>query len=392
MAQHGGDPPRNASARERAEWEPRDERNGSMRDAAGHPADHPDSAQQQEISPDARLVDAGIYRRGRREHTPRSLAEAGRALAERPDGAMVWAGLYQPSAAELEAAAAEFGLHRLAVEDAIVAHQRPKIERYDDTAFVVLRPARYLDAAEQVELGELHLFVGPDFVLTVRHGLAPDLAAVRRRMEAEPELLGHGTSAVLYAVLDAVVDGYGPVVDGVQHDIDEIETQVFGGDPKVSRRTYQLSREVIELQRATAPLLGMLEEVARGLTEEGADQELHRHVRDVADHATTIAERVGGFRQMISDILTVNATLVTREQNEEMKNLTEASYAQSEQTKKISSWAAILFAPTLVGTVYGMNFDAMPELHWSFGYPMALALMAVVCLALYLVFKRKDWL
>ena len=166
---------------------------------------------------------------------------------------MAWIGLYRPAEAQLLAVAEEFGLHELAVEDAIVAHQRPKLERYGDTLFVVLRAARYLDEVEEVDFGELHVFVGPNFVLTVRHGQAPDLAAVRRRMEGDPELLRRGPEAVLYAILDSVVDGYAPVVAGLQNDIDEIETEVFGGDPKVSRRIYELSREVIEFQRADPP-------------------------------------------------------------------------------------------------------------------------------------------
>ncbi len=288
--------------------------------------------------------------------------------------------------------AEEFKLHELAVEDAIVAHQRPKLERYGDTLFVVLRPARYLDAIEEVAFGELHVFVGQDFVVTVRHSEAPDLATVRRRMEDDPELLRRGPEAVLYAILDAVVDGYAPVVAGLQNDIDEIETEVFRGDPKVSRRIYELSREVIEFQRATRPLVQMLDALVAGFDKYEIDEELQRYLRDVTDHATTVMERVDGFRQMLQDILTVNATLVGQAQNEEMKGLTEASYAQSEEIKKISSWAAILFAPTLVGTVYGMNFDHMPELHWLLGYPLALLLMAAVSAVLYAVFRRAGWL
>ncbi|EQD82210.1 magnesium and cobalt transport protein CorA [Saccharopolyspora spinosporotrichia] len=340
---------------------------------------------------DRPLIDTAIYRDGHRTATPVSLAQTYRELP-RQDRAMAWIGLYRPAEDELLAAAEEFDLHKLAVEDAIVAHQRPKLERYGDTLFVVLRAARYLDEAEEVSFSELHLFIGPNFVLTVRHGLAPDLAAVRQRMEDDPELLARGPEAVLYAVLDSVVDGYAPVIAGLQNDIDEIETEVFGADPHVSRRIYELSREVIEFQRATRPLLGMLQSLEAGFEKYGIDQELQRYLRDVADHATTVAERVDGFRQMLDSILTVNATLVTQAQNEEMKNMTQASYAQNEEIKRISSWAAILFAPTLIGTVYGMNFDTMPELHWAFGYPFAIALMVVVCLALYAVFKRRDWL
>jgi magnesium transporter len=188
------------------------------------------------------------------------------------------------------------------------------------------------------------------------------------------------------------VDGYAPVIAGLQNDIDEIETQVFGGDPKVSRRIYELSREVIEFQRAARPLLDILLGLSAGFDKYGTDEELRRYLGDVADHATTAAERVDVFRQTLADILTLNATLVSQAQNEDVQHLTEASYAQNEQIKRISSWAAILFAPTLIGTVYGMNFDHMPELHWILGYPFALVLMALVCVGLYAVFKRRGWL
>jgi magnesium transporter len=337
------------------------------------------------------VVAAAIYREGKRVEDPPTVAETSRRLREQP-GTMAWIGLFRPAEPQLLAVAEQFRLHELAVEDAIVAHQRPKLERYGDTLFVVLRAARYLDDVEEVEFGEIHLFVGSDFVLTVRHSQAADLAAVRRRMENDPELLRLGPEAVLYAILDSVVDGYAPVVAGLQNDIDEIETEVFGGDPKVSRRIYELSREVIEFQRATRPLLGMLDGLMAGFDKYGTDEELQRYLRDVADHATTVAERVDGFRQMLADILTVNATLVSQAQNEEMRNLTQASFAQNEEIKKVSAWAAILFAPTVIGTVYGMNFDHMPELGWAFGYPFALGLMLAVSLTLYVVFKGRGWL
>lgn len=337
------------------------------------------------------IVDAALYRDGRRMETPTSLAEIYHRLPGEP-GTMAWIGLFRPSPAQLWEAAEQFGLHELAVEDAIVAHQRPKLERYGKTLFVVLRPARYLDEAEEVDFGEIHVFVGPEFVLTVRHSQTPDLAVVRSRLEVDPDLLALGPEAVLYAILDAVVDGYAPVIAGLQHDIDEIETEVFRGDPKVSRRIYELSREVVDFQRATRPLLAIMNGLQAGFQKYGTDEELQRYLRDVADHATTVAERVNGFRQALGDILTVNATLVSQAQNEEMKMLAEAGHAQNNEIKKISSWAAILFAPTLIGTVYGMNFVHMPELDWRFGYPFALALMLLVCISLYLVFKRRDWL
>lgn len=239
-----------------------------------------------------------------------------------------------PFPAQLWEAAEQFGLHELAVEDAIVAHQRPKLERYGDTLFVVLRSARYMDEAEEVDFGELHLFVGPGFVLTVRHSQAPDLAIVRKRLEGDPELLALGSEAVLYAILDAVVDGYAPVVAGLQHDIDEIETEVFGGDPKVSRRIYELSREVVEFQRATRPLLTIMRGLEAGFEKYGTDEELQRYLRDVADHDTTVVERVDSFREMLGDILTVNATLVNQAQNEEMKQLAEAATHRTTRSRR----------------------------------------------------------
>jgi magnesium transporter len=337
------------------------------------------------------VVESALYRDGVRVASPGTLAETFRELRRQPEG-MAWIGLARPTEAELLSIAAEFDLHPLAVEDALEAHQRPKLERYGETLFVVLRATRYLDAPEEIDFAELHVFVGPDFVITVRHGAAPDLSAVRRRMEESPDLLRLGPEAVLYAILDAVVDGYAPVVAGVQNDIDEIETEVFRGDPEVSRRIYELSREMVEFQRATRPLVGMLHGLMAGFSKYGTDEELQRYLRDVADHVTHTSERVDGFRQALTEILTVNATLVTQQQNAEMRALAEAGFEQNEEIKKISSWAAILFAPTLVGTIYGMNFDHMPELGWVFGYPFAVLLMAVVCTSLYVIFKRRDWL
>nr|WP_238992442.1 magnesium and cobalt transport protein CorA [Jiangella ureilytica] len=341
--------------------------------------------------PMSSIVDAALYRDGKRISSPSSLAETYRQLRTDSE-AMAWIGLYKPNDAELMSLADEFDLHELAIEDAMEAHQRPKLERYGETLFVVLRAARYIDSVEEVDFAELHLFVGPGFVITVRHGAAPNLSGVRRRMEDDPDLLRLGPEAVLYAVLDSVVDGYVPVVNGVSNDVDEIEVQVFGRDPKVSRRIYELSREVLEFQRATRPLPGMLAGLEAGFEKYGTDEELQRYLRDVADHVTEVTERVDGFRQVLSDILAVNATLVTQQQNEEMKSLTEASFEQNEELKKISAWAAILFAPTLVGTIYGMNFDNMPETHWAWGYPFALILMGLVCAMLFVVFRRKGWL
>ncbi|MFD4960022.1 magnesium and cobalt transport protein CorA [Microbacterium sp. NPDC058389] len=340
------------------------------------------------------LIDNAVYVAGRRTQDPANLNETYEVMRDR--GGMAWIGLYRPTAGEVRSIADEFGLHPLAVEDALTGHQRSKLERYGDTLFVVLRPARYLDAAEEVEFGELHVFVGPDFVVTIRHAEAPNLGKVRRRLEAAPELLAMGPEAVLYAVLDEVVDEYGPVIAGLENDIDEIEDQLFGSAEAdveaVSRRIYDLSREVIDFQRATQPLAGMLEALRRGSDKYEVDLELQRYLRDVLDHVLRIVERAGAFRSILENALNVQSTLVAQRQNEEMRRMSEAGLAQNEEIKRISSWAAILFAPTLIGTVYGMNFDHMPELHWTYGYPFALLLMLGLGFVLYGVFKFKRWL
>ncbi|WP_029431569.1 magnesium/cobalt transporter CorA [Blastococcus sp. URHD0036] len=340
----------------------------------------------------SRIVDNAVYAGGRRVATPDTAADSHEWLTEGFDDRMVWLGLYRPEPAELGELAEQYGLPELAVEDAIQAHQRPKFERYGDTLFVVLKAARYLDATEEVEFGELHLFLGRDFAVTVRHSESPDLSRVRRRLESEPALLAKGPEAVLYAILDAVVDGYSPVVAGLSNDIDEIEVQVFAGDPGASRRIYELSQEVLEFQRAAAPLAGILGAITAGFEKYGVDEELRSYLRDVADHVAQVIERVEGFRLQLRDILTVNATLVAQRQNEEIRELTLTSIAQGEEVKKISAWAAILFAPSLVGGVYGMNFEHMPELDWRLGYPFALVLMLGVSVTLYAIFKRRGWI
>lgn len=322
------------------------------------------------------IVDNAVYVDGERVDVPHSLDSTFELLRER--NGMAWIGLYRPTRAEIEAVGEEFSFHALAMEDTIKAHQRPKTERYDGVLFTVLRPARYDDAREQVEFGEVHVFTGPDFVVTVRHAESPDLGRVRSRLEGNRDLLRLGPEAVLYAILDEVVDEYLPVVEGLENDIDEIELQVFEGDPAVSRRIYQLLREVIEFQRATQPLVGMIRRLADGFEKYQVDPELQRSLRDVEDHVFKVVERVDGFRALLESILTVNVTLVGQRQNEDVK--------------RISSWAAILFAPTLIGTVYGMNFRHMPELDWELGYPMSLLMMVAMGVALYLAFKKRGWI
>jgi magnesium transporter len=300
------------------------------------------------------------------------------------------------------------------VEDAVHAHQRPKIEHFDDVVFVVLHPARSVDDdgdghVDRVEFGEVHAWVGPDFVVTVRRSVTPDLDAMRGRLEQDPDLLRLGPVAILAALLDEVVDTYRPVVARLRADIDQIEDQLFSRDPEVSFRIYEATREVIGLQRATGPLVDMLQDLydskqkyaggEPGTEHLDADVaqdhrwvELLRSLRNVLDHAIKHAETSDTFRSLLTNALNVHSTLVTQEQNEETRRMTEISLKQDEQMKKISAWAAILFAPTLIGTIYGMNFDHMPELHWTFGYPLAIAGMLGLGGVFYWIFKRVGWL
>ena len=235
-------------------------------------------------------------------------------------------------------------------------------------------------------------FIGPNFAITIRHAESPDLGRVRKRLEKSPELLALGPHAVLYAVFDQVVDEFQPVVVGLENDIDEIEGQIFDGDPAVSRRIYKLASEVMAFQRATHPLVDVLRFLEEGYEERGIDVELRRSFRDVLDHSLKAVERADSFRALLQNALTVQSTLVSQNQNEEMRTLSKVSIEQGEQVKKISGWAAILFTPSLIAAIYGMNFRFMPELSWGFGYPFALGLMLASAVVLYIVFKRRDWL
>jgi magnesium transporter len=349
------------------------------------------------------IMDNAVYVGGKRTANPVSLEETCEITRER--GGIAWVDLSWPAPAEIEAVAAEFSLHPLAVEDAIHAHQRPKIEHYDDVLFVVLHPARSVDDdgdghVDRVEFGEVHAWVGLDFVVTIRRSVTPDLDAMRDRLEQDADLLRLGPAAILAALLDGVVDTYRPVVARLRRDIDQIEDQLFSRDPEVSLRIYEATREVIGLQRATSPLV----DIVRTLHNDGEEQpggdsaqahrfvELQRDLRNVLDHAVKHAETSDTFRSLLTNALNVHSTLVTQEQNEESRRMTEISMKQDEQVKKISAWAAILFAPSLIGTIYGMNFEHMPELTWTLGYPLALA--AMVCLGgiFYWIFKRVGWL
>ena len=311
----------------------------------------------------------------------------------RDHGGMAWISLEGPIAADIRAIADEFSIHALPIDDAISAHQRPKLEKYGDVFFVVLRPARYVAAEARVVIGELHVFMGKNFIVTIRHPDAPALDSVRDRLAASPDLLQNGPPGVLYAILDRIVDDYAPVVGGLEDNIDVIEDEVFsGGDQDVSRRIYELIREVMGFQRATQPLDDLLDALHTTFEQAGFDDDLLSHLRDVEDHSTRVIERADGFRDLLHSILTVHATLVAQRQNGESQRLTASSLEQNEQIKRISSWAAILFAPTLVASIYGMNFRHMPELSWLAGYPLALGLMVATSVVLYTEFRKRGWI
>ena len=336
----------------------------------------------------AMIVDVAIYVNGRRNA---SCPLEGVYGACREEGGFAWVGLHEPTEEEFVSVTGEFGLHRLAVEDAIKAHQRPKVERYGDSIFVVLRSARYLESSRTLEFGEIHAFVGPDFVVTVRHGEASSLRSVRQAVEDTPELLRRGPAAVLYVIMDHVVDDYASVIDSLENDIDEVETEVFGGNPGVSRRIYEISREVIQFYRATQPLAVALEHLMDGNLYE-VDLELREHLRDVEDHLLRATERIEAFRELLSSIVIINLTLVSVNQNEEVKALTQASIEQNDQVKRISAWAAILAVPTIFTSIYGMNFTYMPELTWKAGYPLLLVLIVLITTLLYRSLKGAGWL
>jgi magnesium transporter len=328
------------------------------------------------------IVDCAVYEDGKRCAGDLQLHEAYEAGRGNGDGShqrFVWIGLKEPSAEEFESVAREFHLHELAVEDAIKAHQRPKIEVYEDTLFVVLKTACYIDETEDVETGEILLFVGDGFLVSVRHGDASDLHGVRTQAEERRDLLACGPSAILHAIIDRVVDDYEPVLAGIEDDIEEVEQQVFSpARSNVTERIYKLKREVLELHRATAPLVDPLDKLASDAYEDIVHDEIREYFRDVYDHVLRADETVDGFREMLNGILDANAAQVGVRQNDDMR--------------KISAWVAIAAVPTAIAGIYGMNFEHMPELHWRFGYPAAIAAMALICFLLWRQFKRVGWL
>jgi magnesium transporter len=322
------------------------------------------------------IVDCAVYEHGRRRDGAPPVHEAMEAC--RTPGAFTWIGLYEPTEEEFDSIRREFDLHRLAVEDAIHAHQRPKLEVFGDMVFIVLKTARYVDPEEVVRLGEILIFLGNDYIITVRHGEASELKDVRHRLEGDPELLAHGPGAVLHAILDKVVDDYSPAIVGLGDDIDEIENQVFSGERgNAAERIYKLKREVLEFSHAAGPLVDPLDRLARGHYAV-IHPEVRAYFRDVNDHLLRAHEQLESYRDLLTSVLSANLAQVTVRQNEDVR--------------RISAIVAILAVPTMIAGIYGMNFEHMPELGWTLGYPLVLAVMAAICFSLYHYFKRVGWL
>ncbi len=325
-------------------------------------------------------MDCAIYKGGHRTEGPADFSDALDQAREAGDS-FLWIGLYEPTQEEFDLVAGEFGLHPLAVEDALTAHQRPKLEIYDDSLFLVLKPVTYNDAAATVSAEELMVFLGDSFVVTVRHGEGQPLKEVRHRLEEAPEVLAHGPGAVMYAVSDATVDHYVDVASELQVDLEQLEEEIFapgGSDSKnTASRIYAFKRQVLEFRRATFPLADPMVRLAlAGLPYVGRDSQ--PFFRDVSDHLIRVNEQVEGLDRLLTDMLGAHLTQVGVRQNDDMR--------------KISAWAAIAAVPTLIAGVYGMNFDNMPELRTQYGYPVVLVGMLAVCVVLYRFFKRRGWL
>ena len=333
------------------------------------------------------MVDCGVYCDGTRlpgKYTHAGAVDKVRELQSAGNKAFVWIGLHEPDEFQMQSVADVFSLHELAVEDAVHAHQRPKLERYDTTLFLVLKTINYVEhdsmenAREIVETGEIMVFVGPEFVVTVRHGDHSGLAGVRKRLDSSPSILKLGPFAVMHAIADHVVDSYLDVTDLIETDIDAMEEDVFSPRSRSGiEYIYLLKREVVEMRRAVAPLTQAL---SRLLTDHNdlISVEVRRYMRDVLDHNVIASERVASYDEMLSSLVQAALGKIAVQQNVDMR--------------KISAWVAIAAVPTALAGIYGMNFDNMPELHWAWGYPAVLCVMAVVCFVLYRTFRRNNWL
>ncbi|MEA2426615.1 MAG: magnesium transporter [Thermoleophilaceae bacterium] len=324
------------------------------------------------------IVDCAVYKDGRRKAGNLELEHAYEAAQDGRAGSFVWIGVRDPTREEFDSVAREFYLHELAVEDAIKAHQRPKIEEYDGTLFIVLKTAKYHDDTETVEFGEINLFVGKTFVISVRHGAPSALDDVRKRIESRPEMLRCGPGSVMHGIIDKVVDDYEPVLAGIEDDIEEVEEEVFSERrDNPTQRIYKLKREVLAMHRATSPLIEPLKRLGKGDVPH-VHEDIREYFRDIYDHVARANDLVDSMRDMLNGILDANTAQVSVRQNDDMR--------------RISAWVGIVAVPTLLAGIWGMNYKHMPELSWHYGYPMALAIMGILMLVLYRAFKRAGWL
>jgi len=331
----------------------------------------------------AYVVDCAVYIDGQRLDG-RWTHDAAIAEVRRRDEGFVWIGLHEPTDDQINAIAETYGLHELAVEDAVTAKQRPKLERYDELLFMVLKTVSYVGhaepttATELVKTGEVMAFVGADFVVTVRHGDHCGLHKVREALEADPEQLALGPAAVLHAIADYVVDAYVAVTDAIETDIDEIEAEVF--EPKSmmdSEQIYVMKREVLELRRSVLPLSAPLRKLTEGYSSL-VPHEVRSYFRDVDDHLATVTERVSGFDELLTTLVDSALAKISMRQNNDMR--------------KITAWAAIITVPTMIAGIYGMNFKYMPELDSPYGYPAVWLVILVICGGLYRNFRKNQWL
>lgn len=324
------------------------------------------------------IVDCALYRQGARVAVACSATDISSVREQAGEGDFVWLGLFQPTPSEFSDVAEAFALHPLAVEDALSAHQRPKLDVYGDTVFLTLKTLWYVDEDDAVETGEINLFVGHDFVITVRHGHGAGLAATRRWLEPQESVLLHGPSSVVYAVCDSVVDGYEAVGAALAVDVDEVEESVFSpGRTNDAARIYILKREIAEVRRAVGPLRDPIRRITEGSVP-SIDAEAAPYFRDVQDHLTRATELTESLDHLLSSAFEAHIAQVSVQQNEDMR--------------KISAGAALVVVPTLIAGIYGMNFDHMPELHWTYGYAYALLLMVAASAGLWWFFKRSGWL
>jgi magnesium transporter len=291
----------------------------------------------------------------------------------------VWIGLHEPDSKTLKKIQEQFNLHELAIEDAHNAHQRPKIEMYGDVLFAVLRTAQINKTTYHTDFGETHFFVGPKFLITIRHGSSISYADVRTRCESTPQLLKKGQGFALYAVMDSIVDQYFPVVEALEEDLQKMEEKIFKGKPsrETTEEIYQLKRELLEVKRAVSPLIDIANRLMRfDITL--ISEETQPYFRDIYDHAIRINEMVDHTRELLNTALEANFSLI--------------SISQSDVSKKFAGWAAILAVPTMVAGFYGMNFKFMPELEWHYGYPVIVVCTIVLCIVIYSLFRRSGWL